>query len=176
MRYVNDTALVIALAYAAAVALAVAVVLVVAGSTLRPERDLDVARAARRETTWLWVVVAALVALLAATILYVPYRAHAHGDVQHVGVTGVQFSWAVSPAAVVAGRPVKFTIRSNDVNHGLGIYDPRGVLVTQVQVMPGEEQRLVWTFREAGTYTFVCLEFCGAAHHDMVSTFEVVER
>jgi cytochrome c oxidase subunit 2 len=86
---------------------------------------------------------------------------------------GVQFAWAVTPAEVRAGVPVEFLMTTRDVNHGFGLYDPDGTFLTQAQVVPGQTQKLVWTFDEPGTYEVLCLEFCGAKHHEMVTTIEV---
>ena len=59
----------------------------------------------------------------------------------------------MNPPIVRAGVPVEFLIGSRDVNHGFGLYDPSGTLLTQVQVVPGATQKLVWTFDEAGHAT-----------------------
>ena len=90
-----------------------------------------------------------------------------------VRVTGVQFAWAIDPPEVRADRPVEFQIGSRDVNPGFGVYSPHGTLLTQVQVIPGKTQKLVWTFHETGTYKILCLEFCGAGHHEMVAELKV---
>jgi cytochrome c oxidase subunit 2 len=170
---VSQTAVVITVAYAIAVVLGSAISLVVWRSTLSPEPDTDVRGWSKRETTWLLVVIIGLFALLLATIFYVPYGESAGSNKQVVRVTGVQFAWAVSPTEVKVGVPVEFLLTTRDVNHGFGIYDPDGALVTQAQVIPGQTQKLVWTFEQPGTYEVLCLEFCGAKHHEMISTFEV---
>ena len=169
----NQTAVVITVAYAIAVVLGSAVSFAVWRSTFSPDPDVDTHGWSRRETTWLVVVVVGLFALLLATIFYVPYGESAGPNKQVVRVTGVQFAWAVTPTEVRAGVPVEFLLGTRDVNHGFGIYDPDGELVTQAQVIPGRTQKLVWTFHEVGTYEVLCLEFCGAKHHEMVTTFEV---
>ena len=68
---------------------------------------------------------------------------------------------------------VVFELTSADVNHGFGVYDADGVLLFQVQVIPGDVQEIVHTFERPGTYEILCLEYCGAAHHLMRNTFEV---
>ncbi len=90
------------------------------------------------------------------------------------GSWACSIAWAVdAPAGIRAGIPVEFRVTSTDVNHGFGVYDPGGTLLFQGQVIPGRIQRLVHTFDDPGTYEVLCLEFCGAKHHEMVTTFEV---
>lgn len=177
----SQTAIIISVAYAIAVALGTIVSFAVWASTKRADAGtIDRVAFARRESVWMVVVVLGLFALLMATIFYVPYGESAGPDKQVVRVTGVQYAWAVEPTEIVAGRPVEFWLRSEGVNgqpavaHGFGVYSPGGKLLFQAQVVPGDTQKVVRTFRETGTYEVLCLEFCGAGHHEMTSTFEVV--
>jgi cytochrome c oxidase subunit 2 len=171
---VSQTALVITVSYIIVCVIGAALAVAVWSSTRRPDDAIDAHGLSRRETAWLVIMVVALFALLAATIFYVPYGESAGPNRQVVRVTGIQFAWAISPAEVRAGTPVEFVTTTDDVNHGFGLYDPDGALLTQVQVIPGRVQKLVWTFDEPGTYEILCLEFCGAKHHEMVSTLEVL--
>ena len=169
----SQTAVVITVSYLIAVAVGSAISLAVWRSTLSNQLDAGERGWHERETTWLLVVIVALVALLLGTIFFVPYGDSAGPGKQVVRVTGVQFAWAITPDSVRAGVPVEFLLTTRDVNHGYGIYDPDGVLLTQAQVVPGRTQRLVWTFETPGTYEVRCMEFCGVRHHEMNSSFEV---
>ena len=40
--------------------------------------------------------------------------------------------------------------------------------------MPGHTNRLAYTFTQPGKYRVLCLEYCGLAHHGMMTEFEVV--
>jgi cytochrome c oxidase subunit 2 len=172
----TTTAWVITIAYAVVVAIGSLVSLAVWSSTRHAAASTDaVEEYSHRERVWLFIVMAALVAVLLATIFYRPYGAHAGHHAQVVNVTGVQFAWAVSPNEVRAGIPVEFRATSRDVSHGFGVYDAGGVLQFQAQVGPDETQRIVHTFHRPGTYEVLCLEFCGVDHHKMVTSFEVVE-
>ena len=62
--------------------------------------------------------------------------------------------------------------RSDDVNHCFGIYKGH-TFVAQIQVVPKRGSTLRHTFHETGTYTVLCLEFCGVGHGAMRATFEV---
>lgn len=127
----------------------------------------------RHEKTWMWIVLGILGALLLASIWFTPYGESAGGDGQRMDVVARQFAWELEPNRVRAGVPVEFRLRSVDVNHSFGVYDPDGKLVFQVQVQPGFEQRAVETFEEPGTYEILCLEYCGVLHHGMVGSFTV---
>ena len=45
--------------------------------------------------------------------------------------------------------------------------------MAQTQAMPGYMNRLRVTFDQPGTYTVLCLEFCGMSHHRMRGVVEV---
>ena len=155
----------------------VAVALAVAWSSLaRPRRPTDPGLLARRERLWMGGVLAALAALLFSTIFFAPYGESAGPNRQVVRVVASQFAWDVRPSTVKAGIPVEFRLTTQDVTHGLGIYDRSDVLLKQVQVPPGHEQRLVHTFDRPGTYRFLCFEYCGFGHHLMQTTLRVVGR
>lgn len=161
----------IGVAYAAVVVLSLAVTAALVVST-RARGPVDLHRVAEFEKRWLLIVVAILVALLLATIWFTPYGQSSGANGQVVHVTAQQFFWKLSPSHVAAHRPVEFLVTSTDVYHGFGIY--RGTqLIAQVEVVPKTTQKLVHTFATPGTYTILCLEFCGVGHHQMKATFEV---
>lgn len=168
------TASIIAIGYGALVVLGLVGAVLVWRATRRPAgEDADTTALAERETTWLWIVLALLAALLLATIFFTPYGESAPSGGQVVEVTGSQFAWQLAPGTVRAGEPVEFRVTAADVNHGLGVYNEAGRLVFQVQAMPGEEIRTAHTFERPGTYTVLCLEFCGVGHHVMETAIEV---
>ncbi len=167
----GDTAIVIGVGYAAAVVLAVVVTILIWASTRR-RGPVDAHRMAENEKRWLLVVIAFLLALLLATIWFTPYGRTSGSGRQIVHVSAQQFFWRLDKTRVRAHEPVEFVTRATDVNHGFGIY--KGTkLVAQVQVIPDRDQKLVHTFSEPGTYTVLCLEFCGVNHHAMTTSFEV---
>jgi len=170
---VAGTDLTILIAYAVAVALSVAVALAIWASTRR-RGSVDTHQMAEFERRWLVIVVALLVALLIATIWFIPYGKSTPANAQIVRVNARQFFWSITPATVHAGRPVAFVTRSQDVNHGFGIFKGHR-FVAQIQVVPNASSTLIHTFKETGTYTVLCLEFCGVNHHGMVTSFEVVK-
>jgi cytochrome c oxidase subunit 2 len=123
-----------------------------------------------------WLVVCMLlfgVVLTYASLAAWPHRVSATSNAQTVNVTGSQWYWEIDKAQLVAGEPVVFNVHTQDVNHGMGIYDDAFQLLVQVQAMPGYLNRIQYTFEKPGKYRILCMEFCGVSHHDMTAEFIV---
>ena len=124
-----------------------------------------------------------LVLVLGPTMIYnladLPYsasyaRSSASGaQVQVIEAKGYQWRWELSRNRVAVGQPVEFHVTSADINHGFAIYDTDMHLVVQTQAMPGYINKLNYTFSKKGTYKILCLEYCGVAHHNMITEIEV---
>lgn len=135
-------------------------------------------RAYGLRTKLFWVLVFTLGPVMIYTLLELPYdasraRSNNPGAVQIVEATGHQWRWELSRDHVAKDQPVEFRVTSADVNHGFGIYDANTRLVAQTQAMPGYTNIIRHTFRDEGTYRVMCLEYCGAAHHNMVAEIKV---
>lgn len=165
------TDLTILIAYGAAVVLCIALAIALALTT-RSTKPIDVHRFAEAEKRWLLIVATLLVALLAATIWFIPYGKSTPANAQIVHVDAQQFFWKISPTTIRVDRPVAFVTRANEVNHGFGIYKGHK-FIAQIQVVPNRNSTLIHTFHEAGHYTVLCLEFCGLGHSGMRASFEV---
>jgi cytochrome c oxidase subunit II len=168
---VNGTQITILVTYSIIVVLAVAVA-VAFWATTRRRPTIDVHRLAELEKNWLGIVVVILVGILAATIWFTPYGKSTPPGAQVVKVDASQFFWKISPRRVTVRRPVAFVTRASDVNHGFGIFRGRK-LIAQIQVVPDRDSTLIHTFTKPGTYTVLCLEFCGVGHDRMDATFQV---
>lgn len=172
----TTTGWVIAISYSALVIVGVTIGLVVFRSTRVGFHVRMASRATmqKRETTWGIVVIVFLVVVLGATIFSVPYFSDAKsGAKQELDVTGRQFAWTIDPPRVRAGLRTRVVVDALDVNHAVGIYDPGGTLIKQVNVLPGVTQEFGITFDEPGKYEIRCLEFCGVDHHLMENTLTV---
>lgn len=90
-----------------------------------------------------------------------------------VNVIAHQWYWELDKTEAKVGDTVVFSVTSADVNHGVGIYDSDLRLIAQTQAMPHYSNELRMTFDKAGEYQLLCMEYCGLAHHAMVSTFNV---
>jgi cytochrome c oxidase subunit 2 len=163
----------------------IAVYIAIARQPLRPREEVvPIVYRARR---WYFVaIVLVLLGALALTLPRVPYTTAATEPTPEIVVsaTGEMWSWTLTPVdaessvkptvedgnlIVPRDRLIEFRVTSIDVNHGFGLYDSKDQLVAQAQVMPGYINRLRYTFREAGTYHILCMEYCGIAHHFMMT-------
>ena len=68
-----------------------------------------------------------------------------------------------------------FEVTAGDVTHGLGVYSPEMRMIGQTQAMPGYSNALELTLDKPGAYRLLCMEYCGLAHHAMVSEITVSE-
>jgi len=126
------------------------------------------ASAARWRRAALWGLVALFVPTIAYSLTLMPYPTASGGPVAAVvQATGHQWAWEIAPDTVPAGQLVEIRVTGADVNHGLGVYDPGGRLITQTQAMPGYVNVIRYTFATPGTYRILCLEYCGLGHHTM---------
>ena len=128
----------------------------------------------RARPAWLALLAVLLGAMVCVSLFFLPYSGSGAADASaSVRVIGGQFYWSMTPEKVPAGSEVVFEVSSADVNHGFGVYDPDGVLIGNVQAMPGYTNELELTLDEPGSYLISCLEFCGRDHHKMFREFEV---
>ena len=173
----TDTAWVITILYSVASIIAVALLLVIFRSTRVGFRVRAASRddLERRESYWGVIAVSLLVITLGGTIFAIPYGSDQDvaGASQKVKIVGRQFAWTITPPRVKAGVATAIELGAADVNHAMGIYDPDGVMIKQVNVVPGVAQPVVVTFEKPGRYKIRCLEFCGVDHHLMENTLEV---
>lgn len=153
-----------------------------------PAIDIDAAYRIRR----IFFVVAALIigSLLVITLGRNPYPGAKEVADRIVYVTAKQFAFsysnepvtsdedlgrvaALSPLELSSNELIEFRVTSLDVTHNFAIYDSKGRVVAQTQAMPGYVNRLRVRFPEEGSFSVLCLEYCGAAHHAMRSSFVV---
>jgi cytochrome c oxidase subunit II len=108
------------------------------------------------------------------TLPYPAQRAEALGaPTTVVNVVGLQWSWTMSTRQVPLSGPVEFNVTSKDVVHDFAVYNSQGVLLGQMEVLPGYSNQLILTFDQPGTYTVRCLDYCGVGHAFMTTTFTV---
>ncbi len=172
----GNIATTIAVAYTAVSVLAIGFMVVVARSTggRGPERATDLHRLRETEKTWFAIVIVLLAALLFSTIFLTPYGKSAGADAQVMDVKALQFGWVIPSTPIKAGKQVEFRLTSADVNHSFAVYKASGELLFQVQVMPGQTQKYVYTFKRPGAYRVVCLEYCGVDHAAMQADLRVI--
>lgn len=135
-----------------------------------------VGRACRLRSAPLWAVVLIVAPVTLYALIGLPY-ANAAPDRQRaaqvIDVVGRLWSWELSSARATVGTPVEFRVSSDDVSHGLGIYDADMRLIARTTAMPGSTSTLHHTFTRPGTYRLLCLEYCGRIHHSMIAELHV---
>jgi len=127
-------------------------------------------------------LIVTLLATLLLTLRHTPY-ADRSGETpaRTIEALGWMWSWefrengeTVSlPLVVAPNELIEFAVTSTDVNHGFGIYDPDGRLVSQVQALPGYVHHLRHRFERTGSYRILCLEYCGVGHPVMLGEIAV---
>ena len=70
---------------------------------------------------------------------------------------------------VPAGEPVRLTMTSEDVIHGLWI----PALRVKQDVVPGRYSTMWFQADNVGTYDLLCTQYCGDDHSNMLSTVVV---
>jgi len=110
-----------------------------------------------------------------ATLLPFPVAAQhsATAGASPVNVVGHQWYWTIDDTEYEVGETIEFRVTSADSTHGFGIYDESGALLTQTQAMPRYTNRVLYAFDKPGTYSVLCLEYCGLAHHAMTAQLTV---
>ncbi|GAB6878377.1 cytochrome c oxidase subunit II [Halorubrum gandharaense] len=85
-------------------------------------------------------------------------------------VVAYQFNFDPDPIVVPENSEVTFFITSPDVIHGFQVVETNA----NTMVVPGEVAEITVEVNEPREYGIVCNEYCGAAHHGMEGTLEVV--
>ena len=126
----------------------------------------------RRRMRLIWAMTVAGIVVSVVSLREWPHAVA--GNSYDVTISSGQWWWEIDKEQVPLGKPVTFHVTSEDVNHGMGIYDEDLQLLFQTQAMPGYVNKISHIFEKAGTYKILCMEFCGVSHHDMAVEFEVV--
>ena len=90
-----------------------------------------------------------------------------------VYVVARQFEFAPGSASAIevpAGSRVTLYVTSPDVIHGFSVVGTN----VNAMVIPGQVTEMTVEFEEPATHGIVCNEYCGAGHHTMAGTIEVV--
>ncbi len=85
-------------------------------------------------------------------------------------VVAYQFNFDPDPIVVPAHSEVTFLVTSPDVIHGFQVVGTNA----NTMVVPGEVAEITVEVGEPREYGIVCNEYCGAAHHGMEGTLQVV--
>jgi cytochrome c oxidase subunit 2 len=129
-----------------------------------------------------------LIIILFVSLQLLPYPRFQGEAEEVVTVVGIQWDWEMAHGitnktphqflgkneiSLPVNKRIKFIVTSDDVTHNFGIYNNKGVLLTQTQAMPQYKNELEYVFTEKGDYIILCLEYCGLVHPFMTGTIHV---
>ena len=88
-------------------------------------------------------------------------------------VSVVAYTYSFQPSEIIlpVGADVDFFLTSRDVIHGFQILDTN----INVEVVPGEVSTFSYTFDEPGEYRFLCNQYCGVGHQNMMAVVRVLQ-
>ena len=90
-----------------------------------------------------------------------------------VSAVGHQWYWEISDTTASVKEDVIYKVTSADVNHGFAIYNANLEVIAQTQAMPTYTNQLRVRYPKPGLYKILCLEYCGLAHHAMITEITV---
>ena len=88
-----------------------------------------------------------------------------------------EFTLPEEKMVLKVGEIVVFDVVSHDLTYGFGVFRENGSMVTQMQVVPGHRNDLMWKFLNPGIYTIRSTEYSGPKGHQMImkDALEVTE-
>ena len=89
-----------------------------------------------------------------------------------VRIIAQQYTFAPQCVTVPVSTPIHFRLTSADVTHGFFV----GKTNTNAMIVPGFISDVRANFRNTGSYTMPCDEFCGFGHHAMAARVVVVPK
>ena len=170
-------------------AIVISVVIFLFASTRTEEDKTSVKKKVYKvRARYFFGLVIVVIALLIISLRTLPYPSFQGEPDEKVTVVAKQWLWEMAPGTyndsregfaglnnitLPVNKQIEFIVTSADVNHNFAIYNDKGVLLTQVQAMPGYNNGLQYKFTETGEYSLLCLEYCGVAHGFMMGKIHV---
>jgi cytochrome c oxidase subunit 2 len=89
-----------------------------------------------------------------------------------------EFKLPEEKMVIEVGEIVKFSVTSNDLTYGFGLFRPDNTMVMQMQVVPGHKNDIIWKFSKPGIFTIRSTEYSGPKGFAMIvkDAVEVVEK
>ena len=113
----------------------------------------------------------AIVALALCGLVLAAGVAMGEGQQHVVKITAQRFHYTPDEIVLKKGEPVVLEIYAVDFMHGFKVPD----LGLRVDLPPGKTTRVALMLDEAGTYDFLCDNFCGSGHEEMNGRIVVTE-
>ena len=93
-----------------------------------------------------------------------------------INIADYKFYLPENPIKLKLNEPVKFTLSSQDVTYGLGVFRSDGTMVFQMQVLPEHANEIIWIFQDEGNYTIRSTEYSGPENWKMVIKDAIVVK
>ncbi|MFN8196031.1 MAG: hypothetical protein U0R80_17345 [Nocardioidaceae bacterium] len=128
---------------------------------------------------WVGFLVALGVSIHLTTYNTIPWvKDDIHGTHDYVasydiGVGDHQWRLPTKQLDVPCGELVRFSVTSDDLTYGFGLFRSDNSMVAQMQVVPGRANNLVWRFEANGVYSIRSTEYSGPKGAHMVATDSV---
>ncbi len=71
-----------------------------------------------------------------------------------------------TPIIVQCGQTIAFDVSSDDLTYGFGLFRQDGTMVLQMQVDPGHNNDIYWTFNHNGDFDLTSTEYSGPAQYN----------
>jgi len=96
----------------------------------------------------------------------------------NITVANHEFKLPSEKLRMEVGEIVKFSVTSNDLTYGFGLFRQDNSMVMQMQVVPGHKNDILWKFTKPGVYTIRSTEYSGPKGIAMIEkdVVEVVEK
>lgn len=91
-----------------------------------------------------------------------------------ISVADHQFKLPSDKLEIACNQTVRFNVTSDDLTYGFGLFRPDSSMLFQMQVVPGHDNEILWTFTKNGTYTIRSTEYSGPAGYQMLVPDAVV--
>ena len=79
----------------------------------------------------------------------------------NIEVADHRFMLPEEKMVVKTGEKVLFSVTSQDLTYGFGVFRPDNSMVFQMQVVPGHPNDILWQFASPGSYTIRSTEYSG---------------
>lgn len=126
-------------------------------------------------TAWIVFLAIAAVTFHVVTYLKLPWvkweimsQAITPKEEFKISISEYEFRFPETPMKIRVNDPVRFSVTSEDVTYGFGVFRNDGTLVFQMQVLPGHANEILWIFHDEGNYTVRSTEYSGPENWKMI--------
>ncbi len=95
-----------------------------------------------------------------------------------ISVANHSFQLPSEKLIIKSGEKVLFSVTSNDLTYGFGLFRSDNSMVFQMQVLPGHVNDILWQFHQPGIYSIRSTEYSGPEGISMVrkNAVEVIDE